>query len=355
MQSTPPLIASVCSAKSGFREYFILAPTVVVIAAVLTHKSASDVLGHQEAVCRPFELVRTGASAIAIDDCVYIFGGQEPMTGLCCNEILTLNVKTRHWTTVCPASGKPPPRHAHTVGRLGQHSFLVFGGASQSHEYGSTVVGLLGIHMWINASSAHIVSQICVCRVLADVWVFNTMSLEWKLVLPRGSAPAGREMAAGVMISEHQFVVIGGRGHGGVILDDVVLLDLACDPSWKQILNHDSLKRCAHSAVTMDLPSGQVTFWKGGSAIDKYTHDYTAKFIWTLTPVAGTYLGYWDTQAHMSQYVQDGDTTKTIAIFGGFVGQGLSDDLVCLCFVTEFLLCHQLCTIMMLGSCCRFC
>lgn len=97
-----------------------------------------------------------------------------------------------------------------------------------------------------------------VCRVLADVWVFNMLTSEWKRLVPGGLSPSAREMAAGVMISSHDFVVMGGRGHGGVLLDDAHLLNLDSDPSWKPVLKHDSLRRCAHTAVAMNISKTQV-------------------------------------------------------------------------------------------------
>jgi len=114
--------------------------------------------------------MRTGAGVVAMDEWVYMFGGQEPSTGLCCNDILKFNIKTRHWETVCPASGKPPPRHAHTVGKVGQHSFLIFGGASQNHEYGPADVGLYRTALWIAITTSTSFANMSTTHMSAGCW-----------------------------------------------------------------------------------------------------------------------------------------------------------------------------------------
>lgn len=234
--------------------------------------------------------MRTGAGVVAMDEWVYMFGGQEPSTGLCFNDVLKFNIKTRNWETVCPASGKPPPRHAHTVGKVGQHSFLVFGGASQNHEYGPADVGWYRTALWI--AIAHLVvfqtlQEQHVCRVLADVWVFNTMASEWKRLVPGGVCPSAREMAAGVMISRHEFVVTGGRGHGGVLLDDAVLLNLDSDPSWKPVMRHESLRRCAHTAVVMNMSRTEVIFQGNGFCCGMDTRESLTKSVFAARGTSG--------------------------------------------------------------------
>lgn len=213
--------------------------------------------------CRPFKLIRTGASSVVINEYAYVFGGQEPSTGMCCNDVLQFNARTMHWTMVDVKSGQPPPRHAHTCSKIGQHSFVVFGGASQNHECGSVVLFCVQSLVQESAMAMWLLS----CRALNDVWVFNTMTLEWKHVVPGGAAVAGREMAAGTAVSEHQFVVTGGRGGDGVLLDDVVLLDFSGEPTWTQLLRHDSIRRCAHSAVCIHLHKAKVTEKKSPATV----------------------------------------------------------------------------------------
>lgn len=65
---------------------------------------------------------------------MYLFGGQDPESGLCYNDVQRLNPAKGSWEKVHPSSGKPAPRHAYCAGLVGPHSFAVFGGANQSNE-----------------------------------------------------------------------------------------------------------------------------------------------------------------------------------------------------------------------------
>jgi Kelch motif len=78
---------------------------------------------------------RTGASMTAIGDCVYIYGGQEPSTGLCFGDVVKLDTTCWRWSVLRPAGGHPPPRHAHCAGRLRENCLLVYGGAGQQNVY----------------------------------------------------------------------------------------------------------------------------------------------------------------------------------------------------------------------------
>lgn len=78
----------------------------------------------------------------ALGSFVYIYGGQEPSTGLCFGDVVQLDTKTWHWHPLRAAGGHPPPRHAHCAGALGAHSILVYGGASQQDECAPTLCRL---------------------------------------------------------------------------------------------------------------------------------------------------------------------------------------------------------------------
>jgi hypothetical protein len=67
----------------------------------------------------------------AIGDALYIYGGQEPSTGLCFSDIAKLDTLSWTWSVINPSSGKPPARHAHCAGVLEGTCLLVYGGASQ--------------------------------------------------------------------------------------------------------------------------------------------------------------------------------------------------------------------------------
>ena len=74
-----------------------------------------------------------------MDKYVYLFGGQDPESGLCYNDVQRFDPAKGSWEKVQPSSGKPAPRHAYCAGLVGSHSFAVFGGANQSNECANTL------------------------------------------------------------------------------------------------------------------------------------------------------------------------------------------------------------------------
>ena len=74
-----------------------------------------------------------------IGDCIYIYGGQEPTTGVCFGELIKVETSSWRWSTVTPSSGKPPARHAHCAGQLDGTCLLIYGGASQQNVYVSVL------------------------------------------------------------------------------------------------------------------------------------------------------------------------------------------------------------------------
>jgi hypothetical protein len=86
--------------------------------------------------------------------------------------------------------------------------------------------------------------------MFGDVWLCNTVSVEWKRIEVGGSCPLPREMGTGCMISPSQMLIFGGRVTGGQVLSDSAILDLeSC--SWKSQKQHLGMERCAHAACTV--------------------------------------------------------------------------------------------------------
>ena len=98
------------------------------------------------------------------------------------------------------------------------------------------------------------------CRVLSDVWVFNTRTTEWKHVSLDGEAPTGREMAAAASLPDSRILICGGRSAAGTNLADAFVLDFASGTSTN-LTSDPLLARCSHSAVFCEFaavcnPSG---------------------------------------------------------------------------------------------------
>lgn len=71
----------------------------------------------------------------AIGTDVFIYGGQEPSTGVCFSEVVKIDTTAWVWSVLQPASGKPPARHSHCAGVAHEHALVVYGGASQQSVY----------------------------------------------------------------------------------------------------------------------------------------------------------------------------------------------------------------------------
>lgn len=148
-------------------------------------------------------LSRSGASLTVVDDKLFVYGGQDPLTGLCFGDMIYFDMKLMEWrrpeVRASPCCGvrlrtrpvpphprrqvlveSPPPRHSHVAARIAENAILVWGGA-----------GMLG--------------------PMSDAWVFNTATNEWTRPTISGQAPSAREMAASVMLNDHQLLVFGGR------------------------------------------------------------------------------------------------------------------------------------------------
>ena len=169
---------------------------------------------------------RSGASATAVGTDVYVFGGQDPETGVCFNDVVVLDAKTWEWRRLPLAErGSPPPRTGHVACAARNGEVLVIhGGASPE-------VGPMG-----------------------DVYVLNLQEGREKWERPRveGQSPEPREMHAGVAFGNaengfEEFLIIGGRGRDNAAFRDAHVLDLAAMRWTRRGDFGESV--CAHAAT----------------------------------------------------------------------------------------------------------
>ncbi|MEW5317519.1 MAG: hypothetical protein WDW38_008807 [Sanguina aurantia] len=164
---------------------------------------------------------RSGATLSLVGDEIYLFGGTEPVSGVCYNDLKVLDTATWTWKDIEVEGLLPPPRHSHSSGCLAGTCLLVYGGAGYSGP-------------------------------LSDVWVFNTLTRSWSRPTVRGSHPAAREMHTGLMLDSTRMLVYGGRGANNKVLCDVAILD-ATKMTWTQ-REPTPFARCAHSSVLISRP-----------------------------------------------------------------------------------------------------
>ncbi|KAL3152010.1 hypothetical protein ABBQ32_001128 [Trebouxia sp. C0010 RCD-2024] len=166
---------------------------------------------------------RSGATMTAAGDILYIFGGQDPVTGGCYNDLIMLDSRTWQWMALEVSGVRPPARHSHITGLVQKNTLVVFGGAGAQ--------GPLG-----------------------DLWVFDLTSRQWSQPATQGDPPAPREMHTGTMLDDTRMLIYGGRGPDGKVLCDACLFD-ASSLTWR-LKEPTPFARCAHTAVALPSEAG---------------------------------------------------------------------------------------------------
>ena len=168
---------------------------------------------------------RANASLTALGRKLYLFGGHDPTSGTCFNDVLALDTARDpwEWRRVEIQGGSPPPRHSHAACRLRGGCLLVFGGAGQD-------------------------------RPLNDVWVFDPEAARWTFPTLGGELPAAREMHTLTDVGGGRALLLGGRDAGGRVLQDARLLDLDA-LTWGAAAQALPTPCCAHSAVAFPRSS----------------------------------------------------------------------------------------------------
>lgn len=168
-------------------------------------------------------LPRGGASMSVVQGKVWMFGGQDPLSGICFSDFVVLDPATWEWSRPQPRGDPPPSRHSHVAGVIKDRVIVIFGGA--------------GVH-----------------GPLGDTWLFDTETLTWMRPTVSGQAPAPREMAAACILKDGRLFVHGGRGSSGAILSDAVILDV--DAMRWGPARHTEYAMCAHTAVSLMVVYG---------------------------------------------------------------------------------------------------
>ena len=178
---------------------------------------------------------RSGHSATTIGTDIYVFGGMDPQTGTCFNDVVVLCTKSWEWRRLqLTENGSPPPRNAHVACAARNDTVLIIYGG------GSPEDGPMG-----------------------DVHVLNVVEGREKWERPRvnGQAPDQREMHAGVCVTSatlnahtEELVIVGGRGREGTALADVHVLDLT-EMKWTRRGGFPGGGVCAHGAATWHAPN----------------------------------------------------------------------------------------------------
>ncbi|XP_037444343.1 protein GLUTELIN PRECURSOR ACCUMULATION 3 [Triticum dicoccoides] len=223
---------------------------------------------------------RSGHTAVAIGGSkVVVFGGFADKRFLA--DIAVYDVENRLWyTPECSGSGPdgqpgPSPRAFHVAVVIDCNMFI-FGGRSGGKRLGDFWMLDTDIWQWSEmtgfgdlpsprefAAASAIGNRKIVMyggwdgkKWLSDVYVMDTMSLEWTELAVTGSAPPPRCGHSATMI-EKRLLIFGGRGGTGPIMGDLWALKGITEednetPGWTQLKlpGQSPSARCGHSVTS---------------------------------------------------------------------------------------------------------
>ncbi|CAF2095190.1 unnamed protein product [Brassica napus] len=223
---------------------------------------------------------RSGHTAVNVGkSMVVVFGGLVDKKFL--NDIIVYDIENKLWfapeCTGSVSEGKvgPTPRAFHVAITIDCHMFI-FGGRSGGKRLGDFWVLDTDIWQWseltsfgdlptprdFSAAAAIGNQKIVLCggwdgkKWLSDVYVMDTMSLEWMELSVSGSLPPPRCGHTATMV-EKRLLVFGGRGGGGPIMGDLWALKGLIDeeretPGWTQLKlpGQAPSARCGHTVTS---------------------------------------------------------------------------------------------------------
>ncbi|KAL7584542.1 protein GLUTELIN PRECURSOR ACCUMULATION 3 [Lactuca sativa] len=161
--------------------------------------------------------------AIAIDCHMFVFGGRLGTKRL--GDFWVLDTDIWQWSELTSFGDLPSPRDFAAASAIGNHKIVMYGG-------------------WDGK------------KWLSDVFVLDTMSLEWRELAVTGTLPPPRCGHTATMV-EKRLLVYGGRGGGGPIMGDLWALKGLIEedneaPGWTQLKlpGQAPAARCGHTVTS---------------------------------------------------------------------------------------------------------
>ncbi|CAN0900643.1 Protein GLUTELIN PRECURSOR ACCUMULATION 3 [Linum grandiflorum] len=161
--------------------------------------------------------------AVVIDTMMFIFGGRSGGKRL--GDFWLLDTDTWQWSELASFGDLPSPRDFAAASAVGNQKIVMFGG-------------------WDGK------------KWLSDVYVLDTISLEWTELAITGAIPPPR-CGHTVTMVEKRLLVYGGRGGGGPIMSDLWALKGLIDeenetPGWTQLKlpGQAPSARCGHTITS---------------------------------------------------------------------------------------------------------
>ncbi|KAL4557410.1 hypothetical protein LXL04_035587 [Taraxacum kok-saghyz] len=161
--------------------------------------------------------------AIAIDCHMFVFGGRLGTKRL--GDFWVLDTDIWQWSELTSFGDLPSPRDFAAASAIGNHKIVMYGG-------------------WDGK------------KWLSDVFVLDTMSLEWRELAVSGTLPPPRCGHTATMV-EKRLLVYGGRGGGGPIMGDLWALKGLIEedneaPGWTHLKlpGQAPAARCGHTVTS---------------------------------------------------------------------------------------------------------
>ncbi|XP_020597735.1 tip elongation aberrant protein 1 isoform X2 [Phalaenopsis equestris] len=161
--------------------------------------------------------------AVAIDCHMFIFGGRSGSKRL--GDFWMLDTDIWQWSELTGFGDLPSPREFAAASSIGNRKIVMYGG-------------------WDGK------------KWLSDIYILDTISLEWTELSITGSAPPPRCGHTATMV-EKRLLVFGGRGGGGPIMGDLWALKGLIEeenemPGWTQLKlpGPSPSPRCGHSITS---------------------------------------------------------------------------------------------------------
>jgi len=247
--------------------------------------STPDFEWKQPFLSGPTPVGRSYHTASVIGQKVYIFGGNDGAKRL--NDLWIIDTKRMQWQKIYANGPIPKERSGHTCSVIGDNLWI-FGG----------VTGGGKIH-------------------LNDVWILDTVAMEWRIVTPSGPKPRERSGHSAATIGDKIYIFGGYDGEGR--LDDIWILDTT-NIKWKQpgIKGHPPKERKSHTATSIGENILVFGGYGGSDRLNDLWNFNTIKMEWEQIKVNNKLPG--GRSAHSASLVD-----SRLIVFGGYNGARLND------------------------------
>ncbi|OWZ09123.1 RNA polymerase Ispecific transcription initiation factor rrn3 [Phytophthora megakarya] len=286
---------------------------------------------------------RGGATLTQVEgtDAVYLIGGAN-REGTSFGDVHRFDLHERKWTSVQPSRGTLPPRSGHSAVAIGEKIY-VFGGlnAAESKIYNDTYVFDTRTSSWTKTTPEDEAPLPLVYGgsspefgAFSDIYILHVpvynetnkrQPLRWEKLCTGGEIPEARELHCAVLQSNNTICFAGGRNADGKVCTDMALLNFI---TWEwQLVPICEWNRCSLVAGVVEDELVSFGGWDGGRICGdccRYSDDEESWLVVTKPDVPARF-GHCGTV--ISTQVQKSER-EGLLIFGGMNEENDLNDLV---------------------------